>query len=175
MNILKEIVNTVRHNIRIMVVDVNRLDELEVLLDRLVTVSQFNPCEAMNVARLIGAGILEHGGWADCAGESGTTASEFIEGFMAWFDSVKDVETRARVAWGYKMEKTTCVARWVGGKHKAELWEGPKGWSYQGNGCRGYICPPEVSIDGALTVILSMIARGRFLPDNARLGMKRVQ
>lgn len=177
MNLLKEMVATVRHNVRIMVLDVDRLDALEALLDRLVAVSQFNPDEALEVARLVRNDILAYGRNADCSGESEDMAVTFVTDIRAWYGPAKEADRACRRAWGGMGEEAECHGRWEsrGGKYWVELWGGWDGWSYRGKSQGGNVCRPNLPVDGALTVILSMLARGRFLPDNAKVGMKRVK
>jgi hypothetical protein len=177
MNILKETIETVRHNIRIMVFDTDMLKALDVLLDRLLAVSQFSPNEALEVARLVCNDILAYGKAADCSGEAREMVVDFGADFTVWYNVAKEADRKIRATWRYLSGDAECYGRWEsrGKAHWVELWGGPGCWYHKSKGCAGDVCRPGVSVDGALTVILSMIARNRFLPDNAKLPMKRVK
>ena len=67
------------------------------------------------------------------------------------------------------------LARWEsrGGKHWVELHGADGCYSYRGNGCGGSLGRLE-TIDTAVVVVQAKVNSGYFLPDSAKLPMKRV-
>ena len=69
----------------------------------------------------------------------------------------------------------TVVARWVsrGGAHYVELTKGPGYYYYRGRYCGGSLGPVPTD-EAAVAIIQARLDRGDFLPDKAKLPMKRV-
>jgi len=67
------------------------------------------------------------------------------------------------------------LARWKsrGGKHYVELHKSAFGYSYNGNNCGGNL-DAFASDEAAVACIQELIDSGYFLPDSAKLPMKRV-
>ncbi len=67
------------------------------------------------------------------------------------------------------------LARWKsrGGAHYAELRKSAGGYSYTGNGCGGGLGAVK-SGDAAVAIMQARVDSGYFLPDSAKVPMKRV-
>lgn len=67
------------------------------------------------------------------------------------------------------------LARWEsrGGAHYAVLHKSAGGYSYTGNGCGGGLGAVE-SNDAAVAIMQARVDSGYFLPDSAKVPMKRV-
>jgi len=69
----------------------------------------------------------------------------------------------------------TIVARWESrsGKHWVILQHSVNGYSYVANGCGGSLGPVESGV-AAVTIMQEKVDSGYFLPDNAKLPMRRI-
>lgn len=118
----------------------------------------------------------EANGASDCAEKIGNVVSTLSNDLRIWSDESYRNELAARKLWCDPNIRDACVARWEsrGGAHWVELWHGPYDFHYvSGNSC-GSVCNPSFPVESAVLVMASRLARGQFLPDKAKLPMKRV-
>lgn len=119
---------------------------------------------------------IDAAGVADRAERIGDVADSFATDLRVWSQDAHRMECAFRRNWHDPNIRDSCVARWEsrGGAHWVELWHGPYDYHYiSGNGC-GAVCSPHAPLVAAELVMAAMLARGCFLPDNAKLPMKRV-
>jgi hypothetical protein len=119
---------------------------------------------------------IDAAGDADRAEKIGDVADSFATDLRVWASGAYLNELSERKNWCDKNIRDSCVARWGsrGGAHWVELWHGPYDYHYRsGNSC-GSVCNPSFPLVAAERVMASMLSRGCFLPDAAKLSMKRV-
>jgi hypothetical protein len=115
-------------------------------------------------------------GDADDARDLGQIASAFCRDLRIWSDEAHRMELAFRRNWADPNIREHREARWEsrGGKYWVELLHGPYDYHYRcQDGC-GSVCNPNAPVEAALTVMQSKLDRGMFLPDSAKLPMKRV-
>lgn len=147
--------------------------------DRVVAVSRLSVSEGHR------AGIRAYYSMHECAGAAidadraeklDCVANAYLNDLRVWYVEAHRAELEDRKTWRNDNTCAACVARWESrdGKYWVELWQGPYDYQYHcDNGC-GSVCNPNLPLESATLVIQSMLDRGWFLPDAAKLPMKRV-
>lgn len=102
--------------------------------------------------------------------------SNFRNDLHVWHHCAYAAELEARKNWVNHNIHDGCITKWESNDrlHYVELRRCPQDYYYtSGFGC-GSVCNPNLPVESAVLVIQSMLARGCFLPDAAKLPMKRV-
>jgi hypothetical protein len=147
--------------------------------DRVIAVAQFSASEGKQAgvaAYYSLLGCIDAAGDTDRAEKIGYVADSFSTDLRVCYNEAHRMERAFRRNWYDKNIREHCDGRWEsrGGKWWVELLHGPYDYHYRSNlGC-GSVCSPHAPVEAAVTVMQSMLARGCFLPDAAKLPMKQV-
>jgi len=119
---------------------------------------------------------METVGRGDFAEQLYCIAWRFRASLEIWYDCAYAAEKADRKNWDCGSVTAAYIARWEsrGGKYWVELWRGGCDYSYRSDSGGGSVCRPDAPIEGAIAVMQSKLARGCFLPDCAKLPMKRI-
>jgi hypothetical protein len=151
-------------------------------LNRMIIVARISPFEALATGREALRDIERYDEHAKDSGRDELSdllydiASDLRSALTVWYRDAQYAEKTSRKNWDRGDVENECVGRWEsrGGAHWAELWRGRFDYSYRSGNAGGSLCNPNVSVESAVAVMESRIARGCFLPDNAVLPMKRI-
>ncbi len=180
---LEAAITTVLTNLDDMPIDQDVLDTLIERFESIIPLIPLSAYEAYETGQVACMALhscacrYEKVGRGDRADELECINRDFHAALRTWYVKAYEAERSRREFWCDPNIRDSCVARWEsrGGAHWVELWSGPYDYHYvSGNGC-GSICHPNHPVESAVLVMQAMLARGRFLPDDAKLPMKRVR
>ena len=182
---LKESVEVTQLNLRVALKDMVLpacLVKLTARFDTVMSIAPYSAHETLHAGRAACRGIWDQIHKADDAGFETLAEnlrgiiSEFLAVLTGWYGYADDAEKISRKDWDRGDVEDVCIGRWEsrGGKYYAELWHGRYDYRYRGTWGGGSICNPNFSADAAVLVMQARLARGCFLPDNAKVPMKRV-
>ncbi len=183
---LKEAIEVAQLNLRVALKDMvlsPRLSELVAKFDTILPIAPYSAHEALHAGRAACFGIWDQvhkaddAGWEILSEQLRGIISEFLAVLTGWYTHANDAEKASRKDWDRGDVKDVCIARWRsrGGKYYAELRHGRYDYHYSGTWGSGSICNPNFPVEAAILVIQAMLARGCFLPDDAKVPMKRVK
>ncbi len=148
--------------------------------DEAVAVSHLSASGGEAAGLAAGSAIVDYA-WAtddaNCVSNVNNVICAFVADLRVWYNEAHRMERAFRRNWRDSNICNSCVARWEsrGGRYWVELWHGPTEYRYASAyaGC-GSVCSPHAPLVAAVTVMQSKLERGCFLPNVAKLPMKRV-
>jgi len=183
---LKESIEVTQLNLRVALKDMVLspcLDKLTARFDTVLSIAPYSAHETLHAGRAACWGIWDQihkaddAGWEILAEQLRGIISEFLAVLTGRYGYADDAEKTSRKDWDLGDVEKVRIGRWEsrGGKYYAELWRGRYDYSYQGTWGGGSICNPNFPTEAAVLVMQARLARGCFLPDNAKTPMKRVK